>query len=299
MNNNKEIITLEDFDFKKINIGDLVEEKVVDYYINVLPPASMSSNCTQVGSPALHLEDVRDGKVKPVYATFERVDSNSWRYCGNCFYKETMPRGIEERYITLSDGTGMDGELLIFLTNAPATLLKTLEKLSCEAIDRDEDAPIWSNILKEAGYAFEYIDSHQHVTAYGTSTEWLMNHEIGSAITEDYTIERTEKVTVEHGMSAEKDTITVVEEKRIKQEIDRVIQRLNELETGHFFKLKEDDSCITLLIHPEGSVEDDECAGIPFFVALFNEHCGCRHFAYHKVLCFIQGILMALSKLRR
>lgn len=33
------------------------------------------------------------------------------------------------------------------------------------------------------------IDSHQHVTAYGTSSEWLGEHPIGKTITEHYVIE--------------------------------------------------------------------------------------------------------------
>lgn len=36
------------------------------------------------------------------------------------------------RYITLSDGTGMGGELIIFKTNAPIDVLKELENKCCE-----------------------------------------------------------------------------------------------------------------------------------------------------------------------
>lgn len=38
----------------------------------------------------------------------------------------------EKRLITLSDGTGMGGELLVFRTDAPAEVLSELEKISCE-----------------------------------------------------------------------------------------------------------------------------------------------------------------------
>ena len=38
----------------------------------------------------------------------------------------------EKRLITLSDGTGMGGELLVIRTDAPAEVLSELEKISCE-----------------------------------------------------------------------------------------------------------------------------------------------------------------------
>ena len=56
------------------------------------------------------------------------------------------------RLIALSDSPEMDGELVIFETNAPSKRLKELEK--------------------ESWYLCRYIDSEQHVTPYGTSEEW-------------------------------------------------------------------------------------------------------------------------------
>ena len=96
----------------------------------------------------------------------------------------------EKRLITLSDGTGMGGELLVFRTDAPAEVLSELEKISCEIFINGanyEDVPIWADVLKEKGYEFTYIDSCTHVTAYGTSSDWL--EETFGEINEKYIIE--------------------------------------------------------------------------------------------------------------
>ena len=96
----------------------------------------------------------------------------------------------EKRLITLSDGTRMDGELLVFRTDAPAEVLSELEKISCEIFINGanyEDVPIWADVLEEKGYEFTYIDSCTHVTAYGTSSDWL--EETFGEINEKYVIE--------------------------------------------------------------------------------------------------------------
>ena len=86
------------------------------------------------------------------------------------------------RYITLMDGVGMGDMVIVFKTNAPIDELKTLEKIS-----NDGDVPIWGKVLTDKGYVFEYIDSHQHITPYGTSKEWL--EEKYPQITEHYCID--------------------------------------------------------------------------------------------------------------
>lgn len=40
------------------------------------------------------------------------------------------------RLITLSDGTGMGDELIVFKTNAPEEELKKLENMSCEVYQK-------------------------------------------------------------------------------------------------------------------------------------------------------------------
>lgn len=94
-----------------------------------------------------------------------------------------------QRLVTLSDGTGMGDTLYVFDTNAPVDVLKDLEKVSNEAYanGNDDDVPIWGKELKTKRYTFCCIDEHQHVTPYGTSSEWL--EERYSGIKEHYTIE--------------------------------------------------------------------------------------------------------------
>lgn len=104
------------------------------------------------------------------------------------------------RYVTLKDGTGMGDELLIFQTDAPVELLKNLEQESCQVyIDRGdyEDVPLWHKVLTDQGYTFEYIDSCEHVTPYGTSADWLESHEVGAKISEHYVIENQPELNKE------------------------------------------------------------------------------------------------------
>lgn len=93
----------------------------------------------------------------------------------------------EIRLITLSTGNGMGDELIVFKTNAPIDFLKNLEKISNEAQKNGDEVPIWMDIVIDNGYQFEFINSHRHVTAYGTSTDWLEKN--FPKIKENYSIE--------------------------------------------------------------------------------------------------------------
>ena len=95
--------------------------------------------------------------------------------------------GIGMRYIVLKDGTGMSGEAIIFATDAPKEILEKLEYESCRAYIENEEVPIWHDVLKEKGYTFDYVDSYENVTAYGTSDDWLK--EKFSEVTEKYVID--------------------------------------------------------------------------------------------------------------
>lgn len=88
--------------------------------------------------------------------------------------------------------------LHIFKTNAPKELLEELEKSSCEAYINggdDEDVPIWADVVSSKGYSMLVVDSHQHITPFKTSKEWLEEHEIGASITEHYVIENQPDIT--------------------------------------------------------------------------------------------------------
>lgn len=73
-----------------LEIGDLVDASIVDQIINCLPPACMRSDCTQLGEPTDHRMD--KGQLKPVFATFRKVEDNIWKFCGSCFQGENVER---------------------------------------------------------------------------------------------------------------------------------------------------------------------------------------------------------------
>ncbi len=71
-------------------VGDIVDEVVVDYFMNLLPPRAMSSNYLQVGEAFSHRYDI-DRRLKATFMTFAR-SNNVWRYYGCCFAYETINR---------------------------------------------------------------------------------------------------------------------------------------------------------------------------------------------------------------
>lgn len=64
--------------------GDIVEQRIVDYFINSLPPIYFGENFVQAGGAFDHRLDKEDNLVKPIYTTFEKENGN-WVYKGNCF----------------------------------------------------------------------------------------------------------------------------------------------------------------------------------------------------------------------
>ena len=67
-----------------LRIGDLVDEDMHDYFLNVLPPASMSGGIVQIGEPASHVNG------RATYATLKwSADDKSWMYVGECHRGET------------------------------------------------------------------------------------------------------------------------------------------------------------------------------------------------------------------
>jgi len=99
------------------------------------------------------------------------------------------------RHVILTDGTGMGDSVIIFETDSPVDELKELERISCEVYINGgdyEDVPNWASVLKEKGYTFEYVDSHQHITPTGTSREWLEDKY--PEIMENYVIENQPEI---------------------------------------------------------------------------------------------------------
>lgn len=71
-----------------VQVGEEVDEEMVDYFMNVLPPRSMSAGYLQVGEPYSHIEDKADGRWKATYDTFIKEDGR-WIYKGHCFAGST------------------------------------------------------------------------------------------------------------------------------------------------------------------------------------------------------------------
>lgn len=99
--NGRPIISAEDFRYETAKPGDYVDEEVVDYAINCLPPACMRSDCTQLGEPYSHREDPDTGAWRATYATFKNVAPMIWQFCGYCFRGENTPRGADPVYVGL------------------------------------------------------------------------------------------------------------------------------------------------------------------------------------------------------
>lgn len=90
------------FSYQKIQVGDYVEQAVVDNAMDCLPPACMTGRCSQMGEPYSHREDPETGEWKATYATFKKVGGEwphgIWQYCGHCFRGENVERGKDPVY---------------------------------------------------------------------------------------------------------------------------------------------------------------------------------------------------------
>lgn len=96
--NMEKIYTLQEWDFSKNKPGDKVTNEVVQYYMDMLPPAYYSSSLAQIGEPYSMRIDPDTGKTRSTYATF-KGNGNGWTFCGHCFLQETEERGQEPPYI--------------------------------------------------------------------------------------------------------------------------------------------------------------------------------------------------------
>ena len=100
--NGKKLVTMEDWtdSFDSIcNVGDYVEEQIVDEMINCLPPVCMRSDCMQCGEPYSHEVDPKSKRLRPTYSTFKKVADGVYEYCGHCFCGDNVERGNEPIYI--------------------------------------------------------------------------------------------------------------------------------------------------------------------------------------------------------
>ena len=65
--------TLDDY----LRVGDVVDEEMVQYFVDLLPPATFTSRCVQIGEPNDHTDDGH-----ALYGTFEVLGGN-WTWQGN------------------------------------------------------------------------------------------------------------------------------------------------------------------------------------------------------------------------
>ncbi len=101
--NGKVVLTEDTFNYNTVQIGDYVEQAVVDEAMDMLPPACMRSDCSQLGEPYSHREDPETGKFRATYVTFKKVagkwPNGIWQYCGHCFRGENVERGQDPVYV--------------------------------------------------------------------------------------------------------------------------------------------------------------------------------------------------------
>lgn len=80
-------LNLEDF----LSIGDEVDEDMVDYFINVVPPLVHFSSLIQVSEP-FSSEKADDGVYRNTFITFHREKDGHWHFAGACFAYESINR---------------------------------------------------------------------------------------------------------------------------------------------------------------------------------------------------------------
>ena len=93
--NGKRVYNTSWFHYDAAEIGDYVENEIVDYAANCVPPVRYSRSVVQCGEPASSRIDEKTGREKYTYSTFVRVAEDVWEYCGDCFAGETEERGRE------------------------------------------------------------------------------------------------------------------------------------------------------------------------------------------------------------
>lgn len=99
----KEVWTQENFSYQDVKIGDYVEQAVVDDAMDCLPPACMTSRCSQMGEPYSHREDPETGEFRATYATFKRVAASGRTAFGSIAVTVSVARtwsGARTRFTT-------------------------------------------------------------------------------------------------------------------------------------------------------------------------------------------------------
>ena len=96
IHNGRHVLNEDYFYYDALCKGTLIEDDVVDELINSLPPRYLSHSLFQSGEPCSMRMD--GDKARNTYATYVRVDKNTWMFCEDCFYGESEQRGKEIAY---------------------------------------------------------------------------------------------------------------------------------------------------------------------------------------------------------
>lgn len=78
--------------------GDEVDEAMVEYFVNSVPPTTYYSTCTQDGEPFSHERD-EHGNYRPTYGTFHRIEDGRWKFDGYCFEGENENKVFPKKKI--------------------------------------------------------------------------------------------------------------------------------------------------------------------------------------------------------
>ncbi len=101
----KSVLTMEALDFDTTyQLGDYVDEEIVNSLMNALPPRTLSENLLQVGEPYCTKFDEKNNMYRSTFSTFKRVAGQTpneiWEFVGHCFAGEDSERGSFPSYIS-------------------------------------------------------------------------------------------------------------------------------------------------------------------------------------------------------
>lgn len=96
-------------DFEKAaKPGDLVDEEIVEEFVNCLPPTTLRGDLVQAGEPYSHQYDPEAERWRATYTTFAKVDGE-WTYNDPLSYAELILNGDPELYLkTVTKKTPLD-----------------------------------------------------------------------------------------------------------------------------------------------------------------------------------------------
>ena len=93
------------FDLSNLRIGDQVTRDIAEMVVTVHGTQKariLVGNFAQCGL-SREVYDVQLKKRRPIYRTFLLQDSGLWKYCGECFFLETVQRYISPKQLVFKE----------------------------------------------------------------------------------------------------------------------------------------------------------------------------------------------------